>query len=330
METLTNLSPWAALVAGLILLVDDLFYAPRRQVAAAPGVPAIPVPIRVLRWAMLVFVIGTLRWVFRSQVIDFSLVLVLASLFTGLVWAFDRWMLKPRRLEMARVSGKADTAATEPVSVEYARSFFPVIVLVLVIRSFLFEPFRIPSDSMMPTLLDGDFIFVNKYAYGLRLPVANNKILDIGSPRRGDVVVFRMPKDPRTNYIKRLVGLPGDRIEVRDRHVYVNGELQPVTIDGVYEGHRHDGYREGTETLGGVEHRVLYAPGGAGGRPGEFVVPPGTYFFMGDNRDNSRDSRYEEVGYVPEGNLVGKAVRIWFNWNGSSGPLWSRIGDAIR
>src|SRR5262249_41977033 len=152
-------------------------------------------------WLMLVLVVLTLRWMFQSHVIDFSLVLVLASIFTGVLWALDRLVLRPRRLALAAAKGKPlPSAAAEPVSVEYARSFFPVIVLVLLSRSFLFEPFRIPSDSMMPTLLDGDFIFVNKFAYGLRLPVMNNKVVDIGEPHRGDVVVFRMPSDPRTNY----------------------------------------------------------------------------------------------------------------------------------
>lgn len=330
METLTELSPWAALIVGLILLIDDLAFAPRRRLAAVPGTAHAPPGIRVLRWVMLALLFGTFVWMFRSHVIDFSLVLVLASAGTGIVWGLDHWVLKPRRLALGSALAKpATVAAAEPVSVEYARSFFPVIVLVLVIRSFLFEPFRIPSDSMMPTLLDGDFIFVNKFAYGLRLPVANNKIVDIGAPERGDVVVFRMPSDPRTNYIKRLVGLPGDRVEVREKRVYINGEMLPTSIDGLYEGHDHSGARIGIERLGSVEHRVLYWEG-RDGTDGEFSVPAGHYFFMGDNRDNSRDSRFPEVGYVPEGNLVGKAVRIWFNWDGPDGPIWSRIGDAIH
>ena len=141
------------------------------------------------------------------MIVDFALILVIATFLTGAIWALDAWVLKPKRA--------AD--APEPVVVEYARSFFPVILLVLLIRSFLFEPFRIPSDSMMPTLLDGDFIFVSKFAYGLRLPVLNTRIVDLGAPQRGDVVVFRKPSDPGTNYIKRLVGLPGDTVVVRDK-----------------------------------------------------------------------------------------------------------------
>jgi signal peptidase I len=221
----------------------------------------------------------------------------------------------------------------EPVAVEYARSFFPVILIVLLIRSFLFEPFRIPSDSMMPTLLDGDFNFVNKYAYGLRLPVINSKIVAIGEPQRGDVIVFRLPADPSTNYIKRLVGLPGDHIAVRDDQLYVNGQKIDVQLNGLYQGvgqsgARNPGARLGTERLGEATHQVLYQ----NRRPPDYdqVVPEGHYFFMGDNRDNSQDSRFDRVGFVPERNLVGKAVRIWLNWDLPDAPIWSRIGDPIH
>jgi signal peptidase I len=258
-------------------------------------------------------------------VFDFSFWLVVATVATGIVWAADAWHFRSRRL----ARGGAGALPSEPVVVEYARSFFPIILIVLVIRSFLFEPFRIPSDSMMPTLLDGDFIFVNKFTYGLRLPVANTEIVSLGEPQRGDVVVFRLPSDPATNYIKRLVGLPGDRVVVREKRVYVNGRELPVTLDGVYEGFGHTGAQVGLETLGPVAHRVLYLPD----RPSydfDDVVPDGHYFFMGDNRDNSRDSRFPEVGFVPAGNVVGKAVRIWLNWNLPHAPIWNRIGDAIH
>ena len=259
------------------------------------------------------------------MVFDFSFVLVLASLVTGLVWAADAWYFKPRRLARA----EPGTLPAEPVLVEYSRSFFPIIVVVLLIRSFLFEPFRIPSDSMMPTLLDGDFIFVNKFTYGLRLPVVNTEVVALGEPQRGDVVVFRLPSDPATNYIKRLVGLPGDHVTVRDKRVQVNGVDQPVTLDGVYEGFGHTGAQVAIEQLGEVPHRVLYIPN----RPSydfDDVVPAGHYFFMGDNRDNSRDSRFPEVGFVPEHLVVGKAVVIWLNWNLPNAPIWSRIGNTIH
>jgi signal peptidase I len=263
------------------------------------------------------------------MIFDFSFILVAATVLTGVIWGIDSWLFKPQRVAAVTASGGAPDSVREPVVVEYARSFFPVILIVLLIRSFLFEPFRIPSDSMMPTLLDGDFIFVNKYAYGLRLPVINSKVVAINSPQRGDVIVFRLPSDPSTNYIKRLVGLPGDHIVVRDRQLFVNGERMPMRLDGVYQGHGHTGARIGFEQLGAAEHEVLYLMDRYT-RDYEQTVPEGHFFFMGDNRDNSRDSRFPEVGFVPERNLVGKAVRIWLNWDWPDAPLWSRIGDPIR
>jgi signal peptidase I len=267
------------------------------------------------------------------MIFDFSFILVAATLLTGVIWGIDSWLFKPRRVAAASARGVAPEDVREPVVVEYARSFFPVILIVLLIRSFLFEPFRIPSDSMMPTLLDGDFIFVNKFAYGLRLPVINSKIVAIDSPHRGDVIVFRLPSDPSTNYIKRLIGLPGDHIAVRDDQLYVNGEKIEVRLNGFYQGVGQSGLRNpssrlGTERLGNVEHQVLYQDR----QPRDYdqVVPEGHYFFMGDNRDNSRDSRFPEVGFVPERNLVGKAVRIWLNWDWPDAPQWSRIGDPIH
>ena len=260
------------------------------------------------------------------MVFDFSFVLVMAALVTGLIWLLDARWLRPRRLQAT--SGAAGGPA-EPILVEYARSFFPIILLVLVIRSFLFEPFRIPSDSMMPTLLDGDFIFVNKFTYGLLLPVVNWEFVPLGEPQRGDVVVFRLPSDPSTNYIKRLVGLPGDHVVVREKRVYINGEPQAVRLDGWSDPYGSTPRAQiGVEQLGLVEHRTLYIEE----RPSvdfDDIVPAGHYFFMGDNRDNSRDSRFPEVGYVPEGNVVGKAVRIWLNWKLPNAPLWGRIGKAI-
>jgi signal peptidase I len=209
---------------------------------------------------------------------------------------------------------------------------------VLVIRSFLFEPFRIPSDSMMPTLFDGDFIFVSKYSYGLRLPVTNTLLLATGTPQRGDVIVFRLPPNPKINYIKRLVGLPGDRIRVDEANqVYVNGKLQPQTPGPVYTGPKqtqwnYAGVPTAREQLGSKNHQIMFARGGV--TSGEWTVPAGHYFFMGDNRNNSKDSRWQDdpeaPGFVPEQNLVGKAVRIWLNLDTRDGPLWNRIGNAIQ
>src|SRR5690606_34872539 len=162
---------------------------------------------------------------------------------------------KPR--EAAAAAAKPPLAIAEPGTVDYARSFFPVAFIVLIVRAFIFEPFRIPSDSMMPTLLDGDFIVVNKYAYGLRLPVLNRKFIEVAEPRRGDVVVFRYPPDPSINYIKRLVGLPGDRVEVRDDHLVNNGETVPLDDQGSYGDGCYVGLRLSKETLGAHTHQVM-------------------------------------------------------------------------
>lgn len=262
---------------------------------------------------------------------DFALILVVATTLTGVIWALDVTWLRPRRLAIA-ANGGARTAVEnvpEPVVVEYAKSFFPILLVVLLIRSFVFEPFRIPSSSMLPTLFIGDFIFVNKYAYGLRLPVLNTKIVDVGSPERGDVVVFRLPSDPSTNYIKRLVGLPGDSITYLNSRIYVNQRPVEVTLTGPYTGGDQPGSIVGREKLGDHEHDVLFMPG-RGSLEGTFIVPAGYYFMMGDNRDNSRDSRYDGVGMIPDGNVVGKAVRIWMNWDFPGMPEWRRIGRSIE
>jgi signal peptidase I len=258
--------------------------------------------------------------------LDFALILVVATLVTGLIWAFDAMFLQRGRVTAA--AGGA--AAKEPVVVEYAKSFFPILLLVLVIRSFLFEPFRIPSGSMMPTLLEGDFIFVNKFSYGLRLPVINTKFLEIGEPQHGDVVVFKLPSDPNVNYIKRIVGRPGDVVnyDQGSKQITINGQPVPIELLGPYQG--DPGVQLAREKLGEHEHEVLLTRGRLS-LGGTYVVPEGHYFVMGDNRDNSRDSRFPGVEFIPEDRLVGKAVRIWMNWRWPSegGPLWSRIGKGI-
>jgi len=245
------------------------------------------------------------------------------------VWLLDVLLLRRARIDAAAAAIESPPPA-EPVIVEYAKSFFPILLLVLVIRSFLFEPFRIPSESMMPTLFKGDFIFVNKFAYGLRLPVLNTKILKIGEPKHGDVVVFRLPSDPSIDYIKRVVGLPGDVVEYEDssKQLKINGQPVEMQLLGAYEGEPFTTI--GREKLGEHDHQLLVRRG-AVSRGGRYVVPPGGYFMMGDNRDNSRDSRFEGVEFVPEENLVGRAVGIWMNWRWPSegGPQWSRIGKGV-
>ena len=253
---------------------------------------------------------------------DFPLILVLASAVTGFIWLLDALLLARKRSKDSK----------EPVLVEYSKAFFPVIFIVLMLRSFVVEPFRIPSGSMMPTLLVGDFILVNKFAYGLRLPVLNKKIADLGEPQRGDVVVFRYPEDPSVDYIKRVVAVPGDRVAYRDKILYINGQAMAQTPIGSYvgvgSGISSSGAALREEDLDGVRHQILVRPA-AGGAEGEMEVPPGHYFMMGDNRDNSKDSRY--FGPVPESNLVGKAFMIWMNWDSAAGGVdWSRIGGTIH
>ncbi len=328
------------LIAGaacvLVILVDGWFLRPRRD----PGASSVNEPLvpRLAGYALVAIAVGLLWRLFRYEAVDFSFMLVLVGALSGAIWGLDQAFFARRRREAAAAAGTPPERVREPIAVEYARSFFPVILLVLVIRSFLFEPFRIPSDSMMPTLFDGDFIFVSKYSYGLRLPITNTLLLATGTPHRGDVIVFRLPPNPKINYIKRLVGLPGDTVRVDAKNlVYVNGVLQPQTPGPAYSGPKQNqwnyaGVPTAFEQLGTKRHEIMFARGGV--TTGEWVVPAGKYFFMGDNRNNSKDSRWQDdpeaPGFVPEQNLVGKAVRIWLNLDTRDGPLWNRIGNAIQ
>ncbi len=251
---------------------------------------------------------------------NFALILLVLMLITGALYAVD--VFKFRKL---RVKG-----APEPLWVEWGASFFPVILVVFVLRSFVFEPFKIPSGSMIPTLLVGDFILVNKFTYGIRLPVINKKILDVNQPQRGDVMVFRYPEDPSLDYIKRVVGLPGDVISYRNKRLTINGKVVETVAEGeflhqerLYYSHRFNEVFEGVGShqilndedapammldVSLFPHRENCTYDGAGVT---CKVPDGHYFMMGDNRDNSRDSR--AWGFVPEENIVGKAIFIWFN-----------------
>jgi signal peptidase I len=267
------------------------------------------------------------------KVIDFSAVLLVAAVATGLVWLVDRKALAPRRPE-----GDA-----EPIVVDMARAFFPVIVVVFVIRSFWVEPFKIPSGSMKPTLLVGDFILVNKYTYGIRLPVLNRKVMEVGDVKRGDVVVFRFPADTSVDYIKRVVGIPGDRVTYKGKLLAINGQPVPVQATGFYTDGELNYVRlpTFTEKLGERVHTMMVVP------PEPVVnlaqvkqfpyrdnceynddgftctVPPGHYFMMGDNRDQSADSRY--WGFVPDDHIKGRAFLVWMNF----GDL-KRIGNGIE
>ncbi len=269
---------------------------------------------------------------------DFAYVLVLLTLLSGVVAGLDRFVFEPRRRRFAGVAPVAGflqrvpepqrdetqaKLAGERAVAEYSRSFFPVLALVLVLRSFIVEPFQIPSSSMVPTLEVGDYILVNKFAYGLRLPVLQTKILDVGEPRRGDVMVFFPPNDNRY-FIKRVIGLPGDRIEYRDKVLYINGEQAPQTLMAALPPGRPT-IELTAEKLGETEH-LIHKSLLSQGREGSWVVQPGHYFLMGDNRDNSHDSRYFD-GQVPERNIVGKAFAIWMHWESFRElPSFSRVG----
>jgi signal peptidase I len=264
--------------------------------------------------------------------IDFALVLVVLTSLTGFIWLVDTLLFKQRRMD--REVQDSIEQPREPVMVEYARSLFPVLLIVLVFRSFLFEPFKIPSGSMIPTLLVGDFIVVNKFSYGVRLPVLNKKILDTGSPVRGDVVVFRFPDDPSVNFIKRLVGLPGDTIAYRDKQLFVNGELIDQKASGRFGSNDIKCSTPApdamlvNEQLGDKNHNILKHDR-SGGRNGQWEVPANHFFMMGDNRDRSNDSRM--WGFVPEENLLGRAVGIWLNFDFDKGCAdFSRVGSKIE
>lgn len=235
---------------------------------------------------------------------------------TGLIWLLDSLIWRKKR-----VAGSA-----EPVIVEYSKSFFPVILAVFLIRSFVIEPFKIPSGSMMPTLQAGDFILVNKFTYGLRVPIINHTFVEINKPQRGDVVVFHFPPDPSIDYIKRIVGLPGDRIAYRNKQLYVNGQPVDMELVGEYQyvgtGLNMIRAKHYLERIDDVTHDVLIEDNGIS-IDGETVVPAGHYFAMGDNRDNSKDSR--SWGFVPDENLVGKAFLIWWNFDD-----FGRIGSVIK
>lgn len=266
---------------------------------------------------------------------NFALIMLIALAITGAIWLLDIWVLKARRPK--------DKA--EPIIIEYAKSFFPVILIVFLLRSFLVEPFKIPSGSMIPTLLVGDFILVNKYVYGIRLPVVNTKIIDIEQPKRGDVIVFRYPIDKSVDYIKRLVGLPGDKISYVNKRLTVNGVPVETTLKGDFSyiraGLNYVTAQQYQEKLGDTPHNLLIHPSAPNIRLDDIrsfsyrqnctyndngftcEVPAGYYFLMGDNRDDSNDSRY--WGFVPDSHIVGKAFLIWWNFDN-----FKRIGHIIN
>lgn len=287
---------------------------------------------------------------FQTLTDNFALILFVLLVITGVIWAFDLLILSRRRrdsltraLEVFDAQNNADQSARsgleanllrQPTWVEYSGSFFPVIALVFILRSFLFEPFKIPSESMLPTLYIGDLILVNKFTYGVRLPILGTKVVDLGNPQRGDVMVFKYPRDPSQNYIKRVVGVPGDVVTYKEKRLFINGvALSYAKLnDFLHEGKDLNYDAQYEENLNGIQHRVLNIDGRTSNVPpfssADFpfsencsnaddgftcTVPDRHYFMMGDNRDNSGDSRY--WGFVPDENIVGKAFFIWLNFS---------------
>jgi len=300
---------------------------------------------------------------------NFALILFLLTVVTGAAWLLDKLVLEGRRRERARAAvvnlerqgagdnsvqrGNVESAALkEPSWVEYSKAFFPVLLIVFLLRSFLAEPFKIPSSSMRPTLEVGDFILVNKFVYGIRLPIIERKIVPLGDPQRGDVVVFRYPVNPSQDFIKRVIGVGGDVVEYRDKQLRVNGQPWPQTAEGTYsylEGMRFDTLERKLETTAapaGRQHTIGVNPQAQPVYPlnvRQFPsrencdynergftckVPAGHYLMMGDNRDNSDDSRY--WGFVPDDHIRGKAFFIWFNWDDIASFAFKRVGSGIR
>jgi signal peptidase I len=291
-------------------------------------------------WAFRLVALLWGGWIVAALLIkdgDFAFVLVILTLLSGIIALLDRYGFERRRSRFASSSPVADFlqrvpppqdeatrshVAGERAIAEYSRSYFPVLAVVLLLRSFVVEPFQIPSSSMVPTLEVGDYILVNKFAYGLRLPVLKTKILEVGEPRRGDVMVFFPPDDDRY-FIKRVIGLPGDHIEYRNKVFTINGEIVPQTLLAELPPSRPR-VELAAERLGESEHLINKSLLGKGAE-GSWVVEPGHYFMVGDNRDNSHDSRY--WGQVPERNIVGKAFAVWMHWESFRQlPSFDRVG----
>lgn len=259
--------------------------------------------------------------------VNFELILFYATIITGLISLFDIIFLAPKRKRARKDADKL------PLIIDYARSFFPVLLIVFLLRSFLFEPFRIPSGSLEPTLLMGDFIIVNKYDYGIRLPVAHTKIIENNIPKRGDIIVFRWPPNPSVDFIKRVIGLPGDHISYVNKELTINGQKIPQTFLKTSMAQDENGgewqAQEKEEDLMGVKHKIFVDANKTTRDYKDIVVPKNTYFVMGDNRDYSADSRY--WGFVPDKNIVGKAVLIWMSWDSpNTNVRWKRLGSLIH
>jgi signal peptidase I len=267
---------------------------------------------------------------------NFELILFYAVVISGVIALFDiLFLAKKRRVAFAKKNQgmQPPPEMRLPLIIDYARSFFPILLIVFLLRSFLYEPFRIPSGSLEPTLLTGDFILVNKYDYGVRLPVIHKKMFSLYEPQRGDIIVFRWPPNPSVDFIKRVIGLPGDHISYIDKTLYINGNKIPqewlentTNVDGSGDVLQ---VAKKEENLLGVKHAIYQNPDRENDDLKDIVVPENMYFVMGDNRDDSADSRY--WGFVPEKNIVGKANVVWMSWNSQNHAVrWKRMGQLIH
>lgn len=255
---------------------------------------------------------------------DFPFILTCLVLLSGIISLIDIFFLAKKR--------KASGRAKQPLVAEYSRSFFPILLLVWLVRSFLVSPYRVPSGSLAPTILPGDLIVVNQYAYGLRLPVSNWKIINVGEPQVGDIALFRWPPDPSVLFIKRVIGTPGDHVVYHDKVLTINGvtmKQKPLGMDLDFENNLAIPVKVEMENLSTLAHKIFVHEESTKYDNFDIVVPQGNYFMMGDNRDGSDDSR--DWGFVPEENLIGKGFGIWFSWDAENYKVrWSRIGKAIR
>jgi signal peptidase I len=310
------------LITGIISLIDILHWAPKRRKAEIKEKPGF---IELSRFVFVLLVLYGIYQLFFSQLnlsYYFPIALVVATVFTGIIYGLDKIFWAKKR----------DKAAKKPALIEFSHSFFAVFLIVLIIRSFIAQPYRVPTGSLEPTVLPNDFLLVTQYSYGLRLPITNTRFIKIGEPKRGEISVFHFPPNPRIDYVKRIVGLPGDHIIYKDKTLYING----VEAKQTYVGTAFD-YEDGDdipvklyeEDLAGIKHPILINPDRADNRSYDFIVPAGFYFGMGDNRDDSADSR--DWGFIPEANLVGKAQYILLSYDKEAKRLrWSRSGQALK
>ncbi|MFA5959271.1 MAG: signal peptidase I [Tatlockia sp.] len=250
---------------------------------------------------------------------NFALLLVVLSFFTGIIYLLDILFWAKKR-DKAQKPGKI---------IEFSRSFFPVFFLVLLLRSFLLEPFRIPSGSLEPTLLVGDFLAVNKFAYGFRLPVWEKKIIPVANPKTGEIAVFRWPPDPRFDYIKRVIGVPGDKVSYHNKVLTINGqEMKQTFLEYTTDESSGKPVAKYQENLNGIVHAIYLRPD-VSAQDFDVEVPKGHYFMMGDNRDDSADSRF--WGFTADSYLRGKAMLVWMSWNGKTDTVrWSKIGRFVQ